>query len=178
MISFIKESDEVFYSGDKISYISNEEIEYLKHLAGLNPRKRIRLCAHKGKNDTLHEMFIVHKQGCYVTPHKHIGKVESMAIIEGEVDVILFENDGNIKKIIQMGDRNSGKNFYQRIADPIYHSMIIRSEFLVFHEITEGPFLREKTIFAPWAPPIENSYEIENFIQNIEMKIIQERKYE
>ena len=29
---------------------------------------------------------------------------------------------------------------------------MIRSERVIFHETTNGPFRREDTIFAPWAP--------------------------
>ena len=53
----------------------------------------------KSQNDQLHEMFIIHTKDCYVSPHKHLGKVESMSILEGEVDVILFHNNGKIMKI-------------------------------------------------------------------------------
>jgi cupin fold WbuC family metalloprotein len=172
MISFIKESDEVYYTSNVLTHISKEDLEHFKNLANQNPRKRFRLCAHNNKGDSLHEMFIVHKRECYVRPHKHIEKAESMSIIEGEVDVILFEDDGIIKDIIQMGDLKSGKLFYQRISEPIYHSLIIRSEYLVFHEITQGPFLREKTIFAPWAPQ-EKTIEVNQFINGIESKINQ-----
>lgn len=174
---FSKESEEVYYSNDDISYFSNEEIDYLKQVANQNPRKRVRLCTHRNKSDSLHEMFIVHMRDCYVPPHKHLGKAESMSILEGEVDVVLFEEDGRIKNVIHMGDQASGKIFYQRISEPTYHSLIIRTEYLVFHEITEGPFIREKTIFAPWAPK-ENSDQVKIFTEGIEMKINQARNHE
>ena len=170
MITFKKENDEVLYPTEDIIHISKEDIQNLKSLAIKNPRKRVRLCAHENPNSSLHEMFIVHMKDCYVTPHKHLGKSESMAVLEGEVDIVLFNEDGSIKRIVEMGDLNRGKLFYQRLSSPVYHTLIIRSEFLVFHEVTEGPFLREKTVFAPWAPP-ENSPKIVNFINEIEMYI-------
>jgi len=152
MIKIHKESDEVLYPEEDVVFLQIAETQELKRLASLNPRHRVRLCAHRSPKDSLHEMFIVHMRDCFVRPHKHLGKVESMAVLEGEVDVVLFDEDGSIRRLIQMGTPSSGKVFYQRLADPIYHTLLIRSEFLVFHEITEGPFLRESTVFPDWAP--------------------------
>ena len=128
------------------------DIDLFKNLSSHNQRKRIRLCAHVEANDLLHEMLIVHERGVYVRPHKHPGKTESAHIIEGLVDVVVFDDAGQITSVIRMGDYTSGKTFYYRMATPVFHTLIIRSDVLVFHETTNGPFDRRDTIFAPWAP--------------------------
>jgi len=97
-------------------------------------------------------MLIVHEKSCYVRPHKHIGKIESFHIIEGQADVILFDEDGNIKKVISMGDYSTGLKFYYRMPPNNYHTLLIKSDVLIFHEVTNGPFRSEDTIFAKWAP--------------------------
>ncbi len=51
-----------------------------------------------------------------------------------------------------MGDQRSGKIFYNRLDKQSYHMLIIKSDFLIFHEITSGPFDKNKTIFPKWAP--------------------------
>ena len=66
------------------------------------------------------------------------------------MDVILFDDEGSIERVISMGDLKWGKRFYYRLSKAIYHMLIIRTNFLVFHEATEGPFLREKTVFPEW----------------------------
>jgi cupin fold WbuC family metalloprotein len=170
MIAINKESDEVLYPQENIVSVNREDMQKLKDLAICNPRQRIRLCAHKEPSDQLHEMFIIHTSECYVRPHKHIGKIESMSILEGEADVVLFHEDGSIKKVLSMGAPNTGKLFYYRLAEPIYHMLLIRTPFLVFHEITQGPFLREKTIFPEWAPE-ENSPNRNKFVSKIESLI-------
>jgi len=153
MLNVRRESDEVLYPKGDVVFLSAPDLQELKALAVLNPRQRVRLCAHQNPNDLLHEMFIVHMQDCYVRPHKHMGKVESMTVLEGEVDVVLFHDDGSIRQVIPMGTPDSGKVFYQRLCSEIFHTLVIRTEFLVFHESTEGPFSRVKTIFPEWAPP-------------------------
>jgi cupin fold WbuC family metalloprotein len=97
-------------------------------------------------------MLIVLPRNAYVRPHKHIGKIESFTILEGEADVLLFEEDGTVRQRIYMGCLSSGKTFYYRLSRPVFHTLVVRSEFLVFHEVTEGPFRTEKTVFADWSP--------------------------
>ena len=88
-------------------------------------------------------MLIVHERGAYVRPHKHPAKTESTHIIEGLVDVVLFEDDARIERVISMGDYASGRAFYYRMDVPVFHTLIIRSDVLVFHETTNGPFERK-----------------------------------
>lgn len=170
MIPTHKESDEVLYPVEDVVVVESSDLAQMKQLALINPRQRIRLCTHHSPSDRLHEMFIVHTSDCYVRPHKHLGKEESMAILEGEVDVVLFHDDGTIRQVIRMGDLNSGKRFYYRLSEPTYHTLLIRSKFLVFHEITEGPFLRAHTVFPEWAPE-EQSAGRRDFVARIQSLI-------
>jgi cupin fold WbuC family metalloprotein len=152
----IKLSDEVLTDGDPIVQVSGADIDSLKKQALLNPRRRIRICAHPDTTDRLHEMLIVHTRGAYVRPHKHLNKTESAHIIEGEVDVVFFEDSGAVSEVVRLGDYRSGRKFYYRVGGPVFHTFLITSEFLVFHEVTNGPFRREDTVFAPWAPEESN----------------------
>lgn len=153
MIKTRSESAEVVYADEEVIVLKAQELELLKQLALKNPRKRIRLCTHETPADILHEMFIVHTKGSYIRPHKSIGKPESFYIIEGQVDIVFFHNDGRLYKVISMGELKSGLPFYYRLSDQLFHTLIIRSEFLVCYEITTGPFLRSQTLFADWSVP-------------------------
>ncbi|MBU6187473.1 MAG: WbuC family cupin fold metalloprotein [Cyanobacteria bacterium REEB444] len=169
-MSIYKENSEVLYSYEDVFTLSPQYLDELKQASLNNDRQRIRLCAHRSPDDSLHEMFIVHTNECYVRPHRHIGKIESMAILEGEVDVVLFHDNGDIKQVIEMGEPNSGKIFFYRLDQPIYHTLIIHSRFLVFHEITEGPFLRDMTQFPDWAP-LESNPNHWDFITGLKSRI-------
>lgn len=172
MIAVRKESDEVLYPLQDPVILDSSGVSELKRLALLNPRQRIRLCAHSAPQDSLHEMFIVHTSECYVRAHKHVGKAESMAILEGEVDVVLFNDDGTLRQVLPMGAPASGRTFYHRISKPVYHMMLIRTPFVVFHEITEGPFLREQTDFPEWAPEQDQPGRV-HFLDRVEAMINQ-----
>ena len=147
-----KFNEEVLITTDDVVKVDANDIEELKQKARLNPRKRVRLCAHKDLNEIIHEMLIVHEKSCYVRPHKHINKTETFHIIEGEADILLFDEKGHIDQTNPMGSYNSGRKFFYRLPPFRYHTLVIHSDVLVFHEITKGPFKLEDTICASWAP--------------------------
>ena len=151
MIQYIKESDEVLYAIDEIKWLSSQDINELIKLAKNNNNKRVRICAHQNISNNLHEMFIVHLKDCYVRPHFHLKKSESLYVIQGELDMVLFNEIGEINKVVEMGSFESGKQFYQRIDGPVPHTLIIKSDYLVFHEVTNGPFNKKDTIFPEWS---------------------------
>lgn len=147
-----KINDEVFVTEKAFITIGITDLESLKKGAAATPRKRARICAHRDMNEPLHEMMIVMSQGTYVRPHRHVAKAESFLVLEGRVDAVFFHDDGKIKQVVSLGDYGSGRTFYYRLDEAVYHTLLIRSEQLVIHEATVGPFDRSRTQFAPWAP--------------------------
>ena len=164
-------NSEVLYSEVPITTVDRSDIELFKQLSSCNLRKRIRLCAHASPEDRLHEMLIVHERSAYVRPHKHPGKTESMHIIEGLVDVIVFHDDGRIERVIRMGDYASGETFFYRMAKPVFHTLIIRTDILVFHETTSGPFDPWDTVFATWAPEDSDVNSVSIFMAQLDDKV-------
>lgn len=149
---FRRVNDEVFYTDDPLTRITANDIAFLKSEAAKTPRRRARVCAHPDVEDRLHEMLIVHAVGNYVQPHKHIGKSESFHIIEGRLRVILFDDEGTKTGDVEMGDLSSGRAFYYRLSEDRFHTVVPETDWVVFHEVTNGPFERSETVFATWAP--------------------------
>jgi len=146
-------SEEVLYPDERIVVVNRCDMDVLKDAAGATKRRRVRLCTHPATSAALHEMIIVHSRDIYVRPHRQrLGKSESLHMIEGELDVVLFDDAGGIIKVMAMGELRSGKAFYYRVDESFYHTVLIRSESAVFHEITNGPFEPGDTEFAQWAP--------------------------
>lgn len=144
---------DVFVAEGGLVKVNRETIDFLKGRADLSQRYRARLCAHPSESDPLHEMLIVLRRGVYIRPHKHFGKTESFHVIEGSARVVFFDENGGVDEVIDIGDVSSRRVFYFRSCESRYHTQIVTSEHLVFHETTNGPFRREDTAFAPWAPP-------------------------
>ena len=161
------------YAGDGLVTVDAATIATLIGDAAKNPRRRIRLCTHSTVDDAVHEMLIVHERSCYVRPHKHVGKSESFHVVEGQVDVVLLDDTGAVTDVIPMGSYESGRPFFYRIAEPLYHTLIIRSAVLVFHETTSGPFVRDQTVFAPWSPDGADDSEVEQYLSVLNIAIAQ-----
>ena len=161
----IRESDEVLTSRIPNVELDARTVTDLISLAEGTSRGRVRLCAHRDNDEHIHEMFIVHPQGAYIPPHKHLGKSESLFVLSGATDYFIFSDNGCIDRKIPMGDYQSGKCFFFRLQEPLFHSMFIRSKTLIFLEITKGPFYSQDTIVAPWAPEIDKHEDITAFLK-------------
>jgi cupin fold WbuC family metalloprotein len=148
----VRESDEVFYATASLSVLDLSLIDFLKRRSRANRRLRARICVHPSPQDGLHEMLIVHHRDVYVRPHWHIGKSESLHVVEGSARARIFDHQGALTQTITLGPPNSGRPYFYRIAERVCHSLAIDSEWLVFHEVTSGPFNPAATIFPDWAP--------------------------
>ena len=151
-VSLRAQNPEVYYSDDAIVTADDATIAELKRIAAQNPRLRSRLCTHPDPASGLHEMLIVHHREAYVRPHKHLGKPESFHLIEGSARVVIFDDAGQISDVLDMAPYGQGKLCYYRMPDEVFHTILITSEWLVFHETTAGPFDPSRTAFADWAP--------------------------
>ena len=153
MLKVKKESSKVLYLNQPLAIIEKKYLNYLKKMANRNKEKIIRLCLHKNKKENVHEMIIYHPKNYFVRPHMHPKNSESMLILKGEIDVIIFNKNGKIKNIIKMGDINSGKPFYYKLQKKTYHTLLIKSNYSIFFEISEGAFSKNKNYYPKWAPP-------------------------
>jgi len=164
-------NEEVYYAiGPRVS-VGAEELEFLKAAAAQTARRRARLCTHASAQDLLHEMFIVHARDAYVRPHAHIGKAESFWLIEGACDVVFFDEDGAIAGYERLRSGGQTGILYYRIGERAYHTLLIRSEWLVFHEVTTGPFDRAKTMLAQWAPDESDPVAVREYLERLEARL-------
>jgi cupin fold WbuC family metalloprotein len=147
-----EQSPDVLIAEDAIAVVDRAAMHDLQDRLPRASRGRTRLCTHRDSGELLHEMLIVLRGDSYIRPHRHVGKVESFHLIEGEVQIVFFDEAGAIVELLDMAPYGSGRPFYYRIAESVYHTLVVRTDMLVYHEVTTGPFRREDTIFAPWSP--------------------------
>jgi cupin fold WbuC family metalloprotein len=162
----IHKSPDVFSKEGPITTIGPEDIEILRKAVGQVAKRRVRINIHPSTDDLLHEMIIAIAPSSYICPHKHPRKSEAFHIIEGEVDVVVLDDGGEITDVISLAARGGRHPFYYRMSTALYHSLIVRSDLLVMHEITNGPFRRGDTLYAPFAPdefdaPAAKAFQIE-----------------
>lgn len=152
------QNDEVYYAVDGVRTVSAADIAWLKNIADCVPRHRARLCLHSAIDDPVHEMIIVNRGDCFVPPHAHPFKEESMLVIEGVARVPFFDADGHIERIVTMAAPGNvtaageAASYFYRLPKNQFHGLRIDSDWFVFHETASGPFRPDGNIFPPWVP--------------------------
>jgi cupin fold WbuC family metalloprotein len=148
----IQKSPEVFIAEGDVLSISEAEIDMLKLAVKKTPLGRVRINLHPSSDDRLHEMFLVVERGSYIRAHMHPEKSEAFHMVHGSARVVIFEDDGSIYQVVSLDANNKNVPFYYRMSKPRFHTLLIDSEFIVFHEITNGPFVANGTIYAAFSP--------------------------
>ncbi len=141
-----------FVHHDPIVEFNRDDLGWLREAARLDPLGRARVCLHRDPEDRIHEMVIVFCAGSYTRPHRHLAKSETFHVVEGELDIMFFDDSGEPAQVVHMGAWETGSAAVYRMADSRWHTVIPRSEIVILHEITNGPFRREDTIYPDWAP--------------------------
>jgi len=131
-------------------YIDRKKLDELKILAQKDPNKRARICLHKDDGEMIQEMIIAFCKDSYVRPHRHIDKSESYHIIEGRIEIIFFNDNGiEIDKVV-LSDKIDEHPFLFRISNSAWHTVVPKSDFVIIHEVTKGPFNKNSSEFADW----------------------------
>lgn len=167
-----KKTEEVFYASGKIVTVSQAELAFLTAKAAQNPRRIARLCTHRDLSDPLHEMVIVNRRETYIRPHKNTLKPKSFLVLEGKMDVVMFSDDGEVTGVFHLGAYGSGLAHYFRLHETRFHTLVTRTEQVVFQETTIGPFQPSDTVFAPWAPENSNPEACKAFTKAVENKLL------
>lgn len=144
---------EVIYTDREFVVAGAAEVALLKRQAALTPRRRCRLCAHPSPASAQHEMLIAMLGDSYVRPHRHRGRSESLTVLEGAADAVLFDPDGAIREVIRMAPHAERGRFFYRMPEGLYHGLVFRSPWFVYLETTAGPFDPACSEPAAWAPP-------------------------
>ena len=169
----IKENDEVFYLPENSTGINAQYWRFLSLQSAQNQRKRCRICTHKSADETLHEMFIMHRKGNYVPPHAHSNSDESLTLLKGEGAMFFYDQHGKLLQIIYLNADNNKGASYVRTPKNVFHSLFIISEEFLFKEVVLGPFQRSNMVEANFAPKENQPIEINDFLINCQQQLKQ-----
>ncbi|MBI3853378.1 MAG: cupin fold metalloprotein, WbuC family [Verrucomicrobia bacterium] len=164
-------SDEVFYAEGEIVTFSAADLAFLKQQTQRNPRKRARLCTHHDVSDPLHEMIIVNLRDTYVRPHKNTNKPKSFQMLEGMMDVVVFDDAGKVTGATRLGAYASGYPSYFRLHETRFHTLRTITPLGMFQETTRGPFVAGDTVFAAWAPEDQDIAACTRFLERMDADV-------
>ena len=159
------------FAESDIVTVNSSLYEELKHRALGTPFGRYRFCLHKDHSSPIQEMIIALKKDSYVQPHRHPdNRIESYSILEGELDVLIFDDLGKVKKIVRLNSNREGAKLI-RIGNNNWHMPIPKSDWVIYHEILQGPFDKDKVVeYASWAPGQEKLKLVEIFLKELYVK--------
>lgn len=151
--------------------VDQKTISQLKETFNKSNEISIRLCLHKNPQCLSHEMIVLIRSGEYYRPHKHLSKMDTMLIIEGELAVFTFDNDGGIIDYCRL---MPGLSIIYKTAMNVYHAAYPISNTAIYFESREGPFTEAgDSVFAPWSPQPEDTKGINQYHNRLKMTLDQ-----
>jgi cupin fold WbuC family metalloprotein len=142
----------VFHNAEDILAVGEDWVARLEQEAKQAEKRRARLCMHMSGEDSIQEMVIAFCEDAFVRPHRSLNKTESLLVVKGALELIVFGDDGSVLERMAMGPFGSGRPYIVRLSASPWYTYIPKSEILVIHETTRGPFNPDDTVFPQWAP--------------------------
>jgi cupin fold WbuC family metalloprotein len=146
----------------------SKHLPFLVEARKKSKRGRTRILMHPHSSSNVHEMFVLYGQETFIRANKHIDRDESVFVLAGVIDVILFEDNGQISQVVRLEASSATYSSFILLPANRYHSVIIRSEFALLFESTPGPFDPLVTVFAEWSP-LEEQLDLQKvFLESVE----------
>jgi cupin fold WbuC family metalloprotein len=101
-----------------------------------------RYLLHTSVDQSVQEMLIAFTNQCQMKPNQSPGRSESLKVIQGEMLLIEWNEQGEVVNQLEMGDCASGKPFLYRYNATPWHLMLALTEVVIVHEAIEGPFVK------------------------------------
>ena len=156
---------EVLRNSKELLFINSEIVTQIKNEAQQSSRLMARLLMHLSHEDPVQEMLIAMGRDCAVMPNRSVGRSESLQVIEGELLLIVFDDNGKVVQRVEMGPLGSGKAFLYRLSSTPWHTMIPLTKMVVVHEALQGPFKKSTEPLPDWVPC--DSAGLKQFLQEI-----------
>ena len=147
---FRLQSETVYSAHKSVIAVSKSEIDFLREVAANSSSRKSRVLLHGRPSNDLHEMLIVHSLGQYIQPHINDHSAKSFVVLEGEMVVVVYKEDGTVKNHIHLSRYDSSSAFLLRLGRPVFHTVVAISQSVTFLETVKGPHI--ETRYASFAP--------------------------
>ena len=143
----------VFLQDHAVLEVGGDWLRDLKAAAAESDKGRARLLMHHSPEDAVQEMVIAFSHGAVLPPHRTIGRSESVHLIEGQANIVFFDEQGAVEQVVELEPAASGGSFMYRLTpEHGLHTLLPLTPFVVVHETIPGPFSPDATVFPAWAP--------------------------
>lgn len=152
-----------YFAKDPVAKFGRKQVADLVKMAQENAGIA-RYCLHNDARDSLHSMFIAQSSRRYWRPKKHSTKDKIFHIVQGEMAVLEFGDDGEPRRLAIL---SSDHTLAIRVPRATFHTNFALSSIVVHHEIIEGPYVEGESdrIDADFAPIVEDQMSGHQFIR-------------
>lgn len=138
-----------YFAKSGVVRVDSDMVTQIKKMA-FETGENVRLSMHTTPDAEFHDMIVFQHRDRYYRPKKHLNKPMSFHMMEGEMAIFVFDDEGNI---IDVSVLDGQENIVYRVAAGLYHTDLPLTEYVVHHECTMGPFVGDSDReFAPWSP--------------------------
>jgi len=131
--------------------ITEDLLNELDRKARESPRLRTNHNLHEVPEATIQRLAVKLRQGTYIRPHRHPQRWELGLVLQGRMDLVLFDDEGRLTERITMTPMRGTLAVELPVAQ--WHSYVCVSDAATFFEVKEGPYdPKTSSEFAPWAP--------------------------
>ena len=158
-------STETSYVSDFVApRMSIEDKSTLLNLYKKSPRKRHRFCFHQSPSVDLHDIVICYDKNTYIPPNKHIGKSESILVLQGSLEFYIFSESGQVVEFYELGDAGTGLPFYIKVPPNTWHGLRAKGDTpCIIKETISGPYEGNSLRWASFAPSENENNNSEGF---------------
>jgi cupin fold WbuC family metalloprotein len=138
------------FTADRLKKLADEAAE--------TDRLRTHLNVHERLDANVQRLFIATEPATYMRPHRHPEphKWEFFVVLEGAIDLLIFDHDGSLLQRIEMAP---DKARAVEVPPNVWHAYVCQKSGTVALEIKEGTYIpTPEEDFAPWSPA-ENTAE-------------------
>ena len=153
----------------RIKKYSGDTLKELVVSAKDSNRLRTNLNIHESADASVQRLFLVFEPGTYIRPHRHpqAHKWELLVILEGELELLIFNDSGEVVEKIKM---SSTTNRAVELPPNTWHSYISKQSGTLALEIKEGVYLpTPEEDFLPTSPA-EQTDEVAAYLQWMQNK--------
>jgi cupin fold WbuC family metalloprotein len=146
-----------------IKTITSDNLNTLAGKAAQTPRLRAHLNVHESLDAAVQRLFVATEPGTYMRPHRHpeSHKWEFFLVLEGEIDLLIFNDAG---QVIQRTSMSPTATRAVEIPPDAWHAYVCMQSGTVALEVKQGAYIpTPEHDFAPWSPA-ENTAEVADYL--------------
>ena len=134
----------------------------LDQKAKASPRLRTNHNLHTEMAAPIQRLAIKLRHGTYIRPHRHPQRWELGLVLQGRMDLVLFDEGGALVERVTMTPIQG--TLAMELPANTWHSYVCVSDAATFFEVKEGPYDPSLSEFAPWSPA-EGDAKAASFLQ-------------